>query len=548
MAAIFYHPEAYATTGVKLMGRHAAGEAFLRAHLQFSNTSEFWIFLDDRRHAASFEQVVRRFGRSEPVRPVTAVEQGLLARAGSVYLPGPCLAEQAWKRARFGHGSWSLCGITHTTCTDRTMDGLAELLTVPVQPWDAVICTSQAVKANVVAILQAQEAYLRDRLGITRTIWPQLPVIPLGIHAQDFSFTSDQRLAARHSIEAGEDTLVVLYMGRLSFHAKAHPLAMYQALERAAVATDREVVLVECGWHANAYIQQTYEAAARVACPSVRVITLDGRVPEQRATAWACADVFCSLSDNIQETFGIVPIEGMAAGLPVVVSDWDGYRDTVRHEVDGFRISTVMPQTGADDLIGRYALGVDTYDRYLGHTSSSIVVDVEAAAQAFIRLFDSRELREAMGQSGRNQVRRHFDWSVVYAQYEQLWAELAEIRSSLAAASNPLAHPWPARMDPFEAFAAYPTQRLGPQTVVALPAAGLEAAEQWLRSCLSLSMVTYASSVLLTEAEALALLQRLAAAPLPIARLTGTAASPEASRLLRGVAWLLKLGVLRLLP
>ena len=28
----------------------------------------------------------------------------------------------------------------------------------------------------------------------------------------------------------------------------------------------------------------------------------------------------------------------MAAGLPVVVSDWDGYRDTVRDGVDGFRI------------------------------------------------------------------------------------------------------------------------------------------------------------------------------------------------------------------
>ena len=548
MAAIFYNPEAYTTTGPKLMGRNAAGEAFLRAHIQYSKASNFWIFLDDRRHAASFEQLSRRFGRSESVRSVTAVDQANLAMAGSVYLPGPCLAEQAWKRARFGHGSWSLCGITHTTCTDRTMDGLAELLSAPVQPWDAVICTSQAVKSHVVSIFQAQETYLRDRLGITRTIWPQLPVIPLGIHLQDFSFTPDQRLAARKSIQLAEDSLVVLYVGRLSFHAKAHPLAMYQALERAARETGRDVVLVECGWHSNEFIQQTFEAAARVACPSVRVITLDGRVADSRATAWACADVFCSLSDNIQETFGIVPIEGMAAGLPVVVSDWDGYRDTVRHEVDGFRIPTVMPQGGADDLIGRYALGVDTYDRYLGHTSSSIAVDIDAAAQAFIRLFESRALREAMGQSGRNHVHRHFDWSVVYSQYEELWSELAEIRSSLAHTSTPLAHPWPARMDPFEAFAAYPTQLLGPHTVVALPAVGLEAAEQWLHSCLSLAMVTYASSVLLNELEALAMLQRLAPAPLPIAQLLGTASPTESSRLIRGVAWLLKLGVLRLLP
>ena len=132
--------------------------------------------------------------------------------------------------------------------------------------------------------------------------------------------------------------------------------------------------------------------------------------------------------------------------------------------------------------------------------------------------------------------------------YEELWSELAEIRSSLAHTSTPLAHPWPARMDPFEAFAAYPTQLLGPHTVVALPAVGLEAAEQWLHSCLSLAMVTYASSVLLNELEALAMLQRLAPAPLPIAQLLGTASPTESSRLIRGVAWLLKLGVLRLLP
>jgi hypothetical protein len=27
---IYYHPEAYTTSGPKLMGRHAAGESFLR--------------------------------------------------------------------------------------------------------------------------------------------------------------------------------------------------------------------------------------------------------------------------------------------------------------------------------------------------------------------------------------------------------------------------------------------------------------------------------------------------------------------------------------
>lgn len=176
-----------------------------------------------------------------------------------------------------------------------------------------------------------------------------LPVIPLGIHTQDFSFTEAQKAAARQAMGVDEHTLVVLFMGRLSFHAKAHPLAMYQALEAAAQGTGKSVVLVECGWHANEFIEKAYRDAAQLACPSVRVITLDGRKAEDRQTAWAGADVFCSLSDNIQETFGITPIEAMAAGLPVVVSDWDGYKDTVRDGIDGYRIPTLMPQAGLDN-------------------------------------------------------------------------------------------------------------------------------------------------------------------------------------------------------
>jgi hypothetical protein len=46
--------------------------------------------------------------------------------------------------------------------------------------------------------------------------------------------------------------------------------------------------------------------------------------------------------DNVQETFGLAPIEAMAAGLPVIVSDWDGMKDTVTPDV-GIRIPTEVP-------------------------------------------------------------------------------------------------------------------------------------------------------------------------------------------------------------
>ena len=73
--------------------------------------------------------------------------------------------------------------------------------------------------------------------------------------------------------------------------------------------------------------------------PDVGFLLLDGADPDQRSAARSGADVFLFLIDNIQETFGLAPIEGMAAGLPLLVSDWDGMKDTVTPDV-GFRVTS----------------------------------------------------------------------------------------------------------------------------------------------------------------------------------------------------------------
>src|SRR5206468_3789402 len=117
---------------------------------------------------------------------------------------------------------------------------------------------------------------------------------------------------------------------------------MFHGIAEAARLTGKNVHLILSGWAANPAILQAFVDGFRTHAPKVPVSLVDGTNPTLRYAAWHAADVFTSLSDNIQETFGLVILEALASGLPVVASDWDGYRDLVVHDQTGYLVSTYL--------------------------------------------------------------------------------------------------------------------------------------------------------------------------------------------------------------
>ncbi|MFC5354329.1 glycosyltransferase family 4 protein [Azospirillum himalayense] len=552
-AAIYFHPEGYVTARKDLKGRHVAGESFLGGFFRHSGVAEFVCHADSPALAAMFMEMAERFAPGRPAKLIPTAQIERLGEVGCLFLPGPGIETFAWQRRRVGQKAYSLCGITHTTSESPQLFG--SWVTAPVQPWDAVICTSWAARSSVEAIVRPYAEYLRDRLGATILPLPHLPVIPLGIDTDAFRFDEATRQAERLRLGIAGNDVAVLFLGRLSFHAKAHPTAMYLALQRVAERTGRRIHLIQAGWFGNEAIAEAFQQGARRYCPDVNVVFLDGRLPEVRSRVWAAADLFTSLVDNVQETFGITPVEAMAAGLPGVITDWNGYRETVRHGIDGFRVPTLLPPPGAGvDLAERYASGLDTYDYYVGRVSQVTAVDIDAAATAYERLVSDAGLRRRMGEAARAYAIATFDWRVIIPRYLELWQQLAEIRGQVdesapwagAAGSGGAfqAGPNPLRPDPLAMFASYPTAMLsGGMRLVRAGHASMEAL-----AALHADPLNSPVQGVLSPPEDLALAMDAFAPPLGLTVAAVVAQVPEDRqlRLVRSLVHLLKVGLLRM--
>ena len=469
-AAIYFHPNGFDTTTGRLLGRHSAGESFLRGFLRSADIERLDLWDVSGMGQEALEPMLRRIGEPrQPIRWIPANNRADLANPGVLNLPTPEINVEAWCRRIVGERAYAICGITHTTSTTRAMGIIADLLIAPTESYDALICTSSAVRASVETQLDGVRDYLAQEFGPRRRAEPQRVTIPLGVNTEDFSIDAGQRAAWRKRLNIPADAIVALYVGRFDLQEKMNPALMAVALEKSAVATNQPIYWVNSGWAESGEAERTYHKETRALCPSVNYIHVDGRKPDVRFSIWSVADFFISFSDNIQETFGLTPIEAMAAGLPSVVTDWNGYKDSVRHGEDGFRISTIAPGPGmGSDLAYWFTSGWMNYSNYVGAASQYVAVDYKEAVGAITALVMYPDLRRRMGEQARARAKAVFDWAAIVPQYQALWAEQDARRR--AAPPVPRSPDNPFRPDPFRLFAAYPTRNLELDDQLALPA------------------------------------------------------------------------------
>lgn len=249
---------------------------------------------------------------------------------------------------------------------------------------------------------------------------PRLTVMPMGADPRGAVDAALSRCAMREHLGLAEADVLLLLFGRLSAVDKMDPLPLLLAMRRATalVPGARLALALSGAWDGDDPSSGILSVLARGMGLAARV--LPNPTDAQKDGLFAAADIFVSPSDNIQETFGLSLVEALAAGLPIIASDWDGYRDIVEPGVTGLLVPTLAPGD-TPDLDLRAGFLFDNHYHYL--RGQSTCVDVPALARAIAALAADADLRHRMGEAARKRAER-FTWGAAVARWVAFWEYL----------------------------------------------------------------------------------------------------------------------------
>jgi glycosyltransferase involved in cell wall biosynthesis len=224
------------------------------------------------------------------------------------------------------------------------------------------------------AILASSPDYVASS-PVLRTHAARVRIVPFGIRAEAFAAADPGAVAA---LRARHGPRLVLGVGRLVYYKG------FDYLVRAMRTVDGRLVLLGDGPLRGALQGLAAElgVADRVAFP--------GSVPEL-APWYHAADVFALPAVARSEAFGLVQLEAMAAGTPVVNT----------------RLDSGVPFVSRD-----------------GETGITVPpADADALAAALSRLLDDAALRGRYGEAARERVRREFSLEQMVARTLAVYRE-----------------------------------------------------------------------------------------------------------------------------
>ncbi|QLE56484.1 glycosyltransferase family 1 protein [Nostoc sp. TCL26-01] len=216
-----------------------------------------------------------------------------------------------------------------------------------------------------------------------------IDVIPCGTDIRRFG--SIGRQAARAELEIDQEAKVVLYVGR--FDSRKGIETLVRAVNQSKFRDSHKLKLIIGGGstpgNSDGKERDRIEAIVQELGMS-HLTSLPGRLSQDILPAYYAASDVCVVPSHY-EPFGLVAIEAMASGTPVVASDVGGLQFTVVPEKTGL---LVPPK------------------------------DVAAFNVAIDRILTNPALRDELGAAAKEHTRAKFSWDGVAEQLSELYTQL----------------------------------------------------------------------------------------------------------------------------
>jgi glycogen(starch) synthase len=239
--------------------------------------------------------------------------------------------------------------------------------------------------------------YMRDQAQRIFELPPgKIDTIPNGVAPEEFTLVPGNEVSALRERITPDGEHLVLYAGRLEYEKGVQTL-----LRAVRKLRDRglPVRLLIAG-------EGTYAGSLRELARSLRIaraVDFTGFLDRADLVRhYRVADV--AVTPSIYEPFGIVALEAMAAGTPLVVSDTGGLGELVEHERSGLKVA---PQ------------------------------DVGALTDALTRVLGDRDWARGMAVVGHNQLERRFSWDAITSRTVETYERAVREERELAHAQRP---------------------------------------------------------------------------------------------------------------
>lgn len=320
-------------------------------------------------------------------------------------------------RNTYAKNKFPITGIIHSLNGIETKYHALKICTAPVLPYDTIICSSKAGERVVKKIFKEIKSDFSERnkkyeyKGTTK-------IIPLGFDDTYLNLTKKQE--CRQQLGLPLDAVILLTLNRFSPHTKADLSPLIKTFQR-LLSSINDVpihIIISGAGRENeiSFLKQVLSECSLL--NHVRIISnFENKI---KPLLFGAADIYISVSDNLQETFGISVIEAMASGLPVVVSDINGYSELVKHSVNGFKI----PSIWIDEFKLAELADIMDFNSMQLFFSQCMAIDTEKLYESILLLIKDSKLRKDMGLRARDSVRDKYCWSNVIQTYENLWQHL----------------------------------------------------------------------------------------------------------------------------